>query len=241
MASGCSFHAHAVGGSDDGAQMTPPDLALAMAGADLAGSGSTAIDMATPPSTTVDLAPVSAPTLMVTRDNPANGSFVNLTTEGTLDWAQFGRNMPPDVNRMAGGPAAIVQTVNGSLANYTSYLDRFSWTNGAPTASESGTNSGVYVRGLNSSFVVTLPAGAAPHTARFYFSQNKSTSTFTAHLSDGSKPDFSEMQTTGNTELYSKYTIVYAAAADGASLVVTWVLSNDGGNGSVDLHAVTLQ
>lgn len=237
LAAGCTFHPHGAP-FDAGA---PGDLASAgdLAEPDDLATAPVDVDLATTP-TGPDLLPMAMPMLTGMRADPS-GDTVDLTTEGTFDWVHFGENISiTDTDRLANGPAAIVQTVTGNEMAYGQYSLTFKWSNGAPTQSDPGTTTGVYVGATGNGFKLTLPAGIAPHTVRVYVGQYKSTATFTAHLSDGSAADFSDSQTAGNSELYSRYTVTYAAGSDGQTLVLTWVDSN-GNSGNVDLMAVTLQ
>lgn len=165
-------------------------------------------------------------------------SFVDISIEGVVDWAHFGLNTVTDVNRKAGGPAAVIESAIGTPGQYSLYDPALSWSGGTPTASVT-TNSGIFMRGVNSAFSITVPADTTTRTLSVYLSQYHSTATLLAHLSDGAAPDFSMKTTIGLSNVYHRYTITFRASHPGQTLRVSWTLTTDAGNGTVDLMAAT--
>ena len=88
----------------------------------------------------------------------------------------------------------------------------------------------------------TVPADTTARTLIVYAGGNNATSLLTAHLSDGSFPDYHV--SVGQTGLYTKaYTITYRAASAGQTLTFTLQKNanlNGVTNGSVDLIAAWL-
>jgi hypothetical protein len=162
-------------------------------------------------------------------------SSLDLTAEGTIDWAHFGLYAVSDLNRKKDGPAAITVAPVGTPGQYGSYAINFSWSDGAPTLSAT-TSSGIYVRGVGNGFGVTVPAVETPQTLRIYVSNYMGTANLIAHL-DGAT-DYTDSQTTSNDQLL-RYTFTFQAPA-GRSLSVTWLVSDDQGSASADLLAATL-
>jgi hypothetical protein len=164
---------------------------------------------------------------------------VNLTTEGTIDWVQWGLVNNTDVNHKSSGPSAITLTTNGTLTQFGSYTPTLHWSDGTPTANAQ-TNSGVWVGNPGDVLTVTVPADTTTRTLRLYLTSYHSTGILRAHLSDGSATDFMTAVTvTGN--VYNRYTFTFRAAYTAQTLTVTWALQSTAGAGaSVDIMAATL-
>jgi hypothetical protein len=222
---GCEFN---IGSLDPGDAGTGGDL---MVGDDLAemGDGSSDVDLMQPS----DLGFV--PTLTVTRGD-FTGS-VSLTSEGTIDWVQYGLTLATDVNRKSGA-TTITGSVTGVPLQYGSYAPTMTWTDGTPTTSATS-HSGIYVNGTGNGFGLVLPAGNQTRTLHVYVSQDNTTSAFTAHFSDGSAPDVTKMNSVGIANATQVYTVVFRALTPSATLTISF--TNVGAGGDVDLLAATLQ
>jgi hypothetical protein len=192
-------------------------------------------DLLPPP----DLAPLHGE-LTVTRDGIPG--TVDLSDEGKIDWAHFGRNNAADVNRKSGGPAEIaLATVGAALKQFNTYTPMMRWSNGTPVANAS-TKGGVYLNGVDHAITLTVPADTTTHTLRAYLTHYQSTAQLVAHLSDGSAPDSAMTLTTGGANTYYRMTVVFRAASPGQTLTLTWSERADtgGGFGSVDLLGATV-
>ena len=66
-----------------------------------------------------------------------------------------------------------------------------------------------------------------------------SAGTLTAHLSDGSAADFTDVSSSANGQFDRNYTLTYSARSAAQTLTVTWTLTS--GNGNVTLNAAALQ
>jgi hypothetical protein len=238
VGSGCAFRVPALPDGDDGGVAD-----LASSGG-VGGNGGVGGDLASMPPTMPDLLPppdLALPhgELTVTRDGVPG--TVDLSDEGKLDWAHFGRNAAGDVDRKAGGPAAIaLATVGAALKQFNSYMPMLRWSNGTPTANAS-TKGGVYVNGVDRAITLTVPADTTTRTLRVYLTHYQSTAQLVAHLSDGSAADSSTILTTGANSYY-RVTVLFRAASPGQTLTLTWTERNDtgGGFGSVDLLGATV-
>lgn len=241
---GCAFHVHP---TSDVADMASLDVAP-----DLAGSSD--VDLASPAgpgdlatSAGADLAPPLPADLatvpgMLSGTSAAIPGNVDLSGEGKVDWAHFGMNAVSDVNHKSGGPAAIAMAaVGASLQRWPSYTPTFNWSNGTPT-SNGPTNAGVYVKGVGNAITLTVPADRTARTLRVYLSNFESVAALTAHLSDGSAPDFGASVNSGGGNSYTRYTLAFRAGSAGQTLQITWTLQTDNGGGyaSVDVLAATL-
>jgi hypothetical protein len=141
-------------------------------------------------------------------------STVDLTAEGTLDWAHWGMSANGTFDHKASGGLAI--DLSPQSPGVTTSAETFTWSDGMPTQSAT-VNSGIYMQfGCGPPyFTWTVPAGTTPRTLRLYISAD-ATTTLTAHLSDGSAPD--AVLTDDNIAA----TISFRAATDQQTMSVTW-------------------
>ncbi|MEO8367681.1 MAG: hypothetical protein ABI806_00575, partial [Candidatus Solibacter sp.] len=171
---------------------------------------------------------------------PANP--VQLTTEGSTDWTHWGLNVASDFDHKTG----ITQQISnysvvgsGAPARYANNAVGFTWTDGAPNGTATGSTTGIYIAGQNG-FRLTAPADTTVRTLKVYVGAFRTQGQFVAHLSDGSATDFvdtSVLNSSGPTTL-GVYTVVYAAGAPGQTLTVTYTNTTAAGN--VTLQAATL-
>ena len=165
---------------------------------------------------------------------------VNLTAEGTTDWVHWGE---ANLNRKAGVTAqlssyAVVGT--GTVITYFNDPRTVSWTDGQPTASSSGNRNGIYIDGTGQGFSFTAPADTTLRTLVVHVGGYKSGGTLTAHLSDGSAFDFTDVTPLATGQFDRNYTLTYQAAAAGQTLTVTWKMNSGTGTGNVTLNAAAL-
>ena len=172
---------------------------------------------------------------------------LNLTTEGTSDWAHWGLLNASNFNHKAIGAGQIsnfTRIGTNTVKRYTDNRTAFSWTDGTPVASIANTNVGVYINGLTNGFQLTVPADTNLRTLRVYVGLYGAQGNFQAWLSDFSGRAFTDTTLSnvfGNS--YAVYTLNYAAATNGQQLVVRYTLQNlyDFDFGNVTLQAATLQ
>ena len=117
-----------------------------------------------------------------------------------------------------------------------------SWTNGSPAGSVTNDHAYIWSNGsLNTGFSFTAPADTTTRTLTIYAGGYGIGSLLTAHLSDGSAPDYTV--TASSSGLFTKtYTITYRAKSAGQQLVISLLKTQNltGTNGSVDLIGATL-
>jgi uncharacterized membrane protein len=169
---------------------------------------------------------------------------VQLTTQGTADWAHWGLTTAADYNHKANVTPQIsnvAAAAGGTITRYANNGVGFSWTDGAPTISATDSTTGVYVAGQNNGFRITAPADTAVHTLRVYVGAWHTQGRLVAHLSDGSAVDYVDTSLVNSISPTSLgvYTLVYHAASAGQTLSVTFTQTN--GNGNVTIQAATLQ
>lgn len=179
----------------------------------------------------------------------SSGVTVNLTSEGTLDWAHWGLNGAPGFDHKAGvtqqiSNYSLIGTAGfngGSLAAYSDLNYRHSWTGGTPTASAT---TATYVRATYSSyaggyrgFKITVPADTTARTLKVYVGLSGGDAELQAQLSDNSAAPYTNAMPRVSVTKNYVYTLSYKAASAGQTLTVSYQLTT---NGYVTLHAATL-
>jgi RHS repeat-associated protein len=173
----------------------------------------------------------------------ASSGQVNLTTQGTADWAHWGLNTASSFNHKAG---VTSQIANFSLPNGGAalrgqlYGPGYAWSDGTPT-SNATTIYGVYLTGASHGFQIVVPAdNMTTRTLKLYVAAYKAQAQLTATLGDGSAAPFTSIvdNLTGTT--FRTYTLTYQAGNPGQSLTVLWTMLADHGSGNLQLHAAAL-
>ena len=168
-------------------------------------------------------------------------SDVNLSAEGTADWAHWGYTSGTSFDDKS-GVGYISDVAHAGVTQYQIGGITFtaSWTGGAPdaTATQTGTGTGV---SFPDALAFTVPAGTTPHTLHVYCGGHGSMATMTVSLSDASAPDYTN-NTYGDANPYHvEFTIVYNAAATDQTLSVTWTDTGDIMGGFAMLMSATLE
>ena len=201
------------------------------------------------------LVDVRTPGSLTGAADPAPGQ-VDLTAEGTEDWVHWGQGDKNAVNRKATGGSkisAISEIGNGYRDATLGEGMSVKWSDGAPTAAVSDSHSGLWLNGVGHGYRFSAPADARERTLRVYVSGIEGAGcTLTAHLSDGSAPDYVSPTFDGNLSnawsavpggFVGAYTLRYRAAGPGQTLVVTWTLATEPNRflGQARLQAATLR
>jgi len=163
-----------------------------------------------------------------------SSAAVNLTTEGSSDWAHW-----PGYDHKSSGESKISNyTVvgRGTVLNYDNDPRTCSWNDGTPIVIGSNKN-GIYVTGIGKGFQITAPADPTERTLKVYVGGWKSGGTLTASLSDRSAPDYVS-SISGTGQYNDDYTLTYKAASARKLITVKWVQASGAGN--VTLQAATL-
>jgi len=191
---------------------------------------------------------------LIGNGDPAPGS-VDLTAEGTEDWAHWGQGGKNGINRKSSGGHKIGDlTYAGS--GYCDATPGFgigaSWTDGAPVARQDDTHASLWLNNVGYGYRFTAPADTSEHVLRVYAGGIEGAGcTLTAHLSDGSAPDYVSNTFNGNLSFdfaavpdnfTGVYTLRYRAASPGQTLTVTWALTSEPNRflGQARLQAATL-
>lgn len=187
-----------------------------------------------------------------------SGTVVNLTAEGTLDWANWGHEAGGDFNHKEVGGLAVDQISNWTAFNigsaflewdgFQGLLFGYSWTNGTPLASVSTTGFSPEANWINfngslgSGFQFTVPADTTRRVLRVYAGSHNCTVRIRGTLSDGSAADLvneSLDDAVSGDDEYGYVTMYYAAGAANQTLTVT-VNNPVGAPGHASLSSATL-
>ena len=169
---------------------------------------------------------------------------VDLTTEGTADWAHWGLGGAGSFNRKAGVTSQIsnITLLGVGAFGYggDAAWSAHSWSDGTPTVSQTATPSMLYWTGIGNGYSITVPADTSVRTLRLYLGGWSSNSRVDATLSDGSAPAFTQVVNDPNNVINQVVTLTFSAASAGQTLTVTHTLVNDFGVGNIALQAATL-
>ena len=171
----------------------------------------------------------------ITGGGTASAATVDLTTTGTADWALW-----PGYNGKVTGNAQISDFgFLGSLGTTTYNNDPRSLTFRDGLLESCGASvQGVSLTGTGKGFLITVPADTSTRTLKLYVGGINSGGMLTAHLSDGSAPDFLDTGFSSTGQYDVVYTLSYFAASVGQQLTVIW--SQFSGAGNVTLQAAGL-
>lgn len=156
---------------------------------------------------------------------------VDLTAEGTSDWAHWGLASPSSFDHKSGVTQQIPNVVllnasSSDLANYFDSRTAYSWSDGTPTAQAFGSTTGVFLYATNNppaGFQLTVPATNLLRHLSLYLGLYRAQGRLDAWLSDFSALPYSDssvLQPDSNTR--AVYTLAFASANPGVDLVVTW-------------------
>jgi chitodextrinase len=173
---------------------------------------------------------------------------VNLSSEGTSDWAHWGLVDTSSFNHKRCGAqqisnASLISIGNGVVRRYGDNPNGYTWTDGTPTLSASNTTTGIWVADLHNGLRFTVPADTSERALKVYVGVWKAKGRLEARLSDMSAPAFID---TGLEDCYDTtnriFTITYRAASAGQNLEVTLLADGvfDLEYGNVTLQAATL-
>ncbi|HRJ89227.1 MAG TPA: hypothetical protein PLN05_10945, partial [Pyrinomonadaceae bacterium] len=170
---------------------------------------------------------------------------VDLSAEGTADWAHWGLTSAGSFNRKSGVTQQIsnyTRVGTGTIQQFGGNPTLYNWTGGTPTGSATNVATGLWVIGQNNGYQVTVPADTAVRTLKMYVGLWAAGGRFEASLSDGSAPVYVDTSLSNSTATSNRvYTLNYQAAASGQTLTVRWVANTTYNAWSnVTLQAATL-
>src|ERR1051326_49756 len=141
---------------------------------------------------------------------------IDLSAEGTLDWAHWGLMSPTDFNHLNStnqfiGDYALIGSQFASQAN--SYPNACSWTNGTPVASASSTTTAVYVTGVSNGFQIVVGADTSTRRLRLYLGALAGQAQFEASLSSGGAASYLDTSLDSSGLTNGFYVLDYAGSA----------------------------
>ena len=156
----------------------------------------------------------------------ASTATVDLTAAGRADWARW-----PGYDGNASGNEQISDFafIGTAPSIYSNDARTLTWTDGTETACGSSTQ-GLSISGTGNGFLITVPADTSFRTLKVYVGGSNSRGMLTAHLSDGSAPDFVDTGFSSAGQYDVVYTLNYLAASAGQQLNVMWTLFSGAGN-----------
>jgi hypothetical protein len=178
--------------------------------------------------------------------NSAGRYDIDLTGDGTADWAHWGLSSPASFNHKAGVAQQIsnLTTIGtNNLQRLDDYVTQFSWSDGTPTNSGVATRTGVFIQGPTNGFRITVPADTNSRTLKVYVGLYGAEGKFQAYLSDHSVPGYTD---TSLSSIYGNppavYILDYRAASSGQMLIVEYTAKAlfDFDYGNVSVEAATL-
>src|SRR5262249_29872952 len=191
--------------------------------------------------TTATLQIVGSGALTGAYSNPTGPQ--NLTLVGTIDWAHWGLTGPASFDHKANVTPLISNFTavgNGTPNNLGDSAVGYTWTDGTPDVNATNSTTGVFVAGQGNGFPIPAPADTTPRILYVYLGAWQAQGTITAHMSDGSVPDY--VDSSVNSPLASTvglYTFNYAAGSNGQTLSITYTLTGGGGNVTLFSSALT--
>ena len=183
--------------------------------------------------------PAVAPELTVTRgDVPA---LVDLSAVGPVDWIHWGLLGPDTPVRKRNGSGQLRdEGGRGERESYSNNPEAYTWRDGAPVGSASGTTSGVYTCGEGTGFALAVAADGELRTVRLYAGLWMARGRLDLRLSAGGPTRTVRMEDP-HTEQTAEFTIRFRAPR-GAKLLVNWRVEESFGDcGNVGVQAVALR
>lgn len=180
--------------------------------------------------------------------SPPGGS-VDLSVQGSIDWAHWGQGGPIQFDHKNGITQQISNYTQLGTTSSVSWLadnpTTFSWTDGTPTVIATNTATGVFINGVaGNGFEITVPADTNLKTLKLYVGLWYAQGKVEATLTDGSVPIFTDSALSNNAGTSNGvYTIRFKAASAGQTLRVRYTLLTNhyAPYGNVTLQAATLQ
>ncbi len=169
---------------------------------------------------------------------------VNLSQQGTLDWAHWGLQNNNSFAHKQGVPQSISTYTHigrNPVHHFNNSPTKYSWTNGKPQRSVLATTTGVWTYGLHNGFQITVPADTTSRTLKLYVGVWRAQGVLKATIS-GSHATYNNtalenISATSN----GVYTLTYAAASAGQKLTVAFTVQKSFDTfGNVTLQSATL-
>jgi hypothetical protein len=163
---------------------------------------------------------------------------VNLSAEGSIDWIRWSLGAPETSNANLKAISNYAVIGKAQVSPYADDRRPLTWSNGSSSLTANDDRSGVFISGTGNGFSFHVPANSSVQTLNVHIGGWSSGGTLTAHLSDGSQPDWIVVTPSLDGQYDRNYQISYAAASEGQTLTINWVMSS--GIGNVTIAAASL-
>jgi hypothetical protein len=168
---------------------------------------------------------------------------VDLTAEGTLDWAHWGLNDETSFDHKATGGDKIgnVTITDAASTGQGNAAVATSWSDGTPNPTATDTDS--FLEQNNGRFQFTVPASTTSQMLKVYVQAWNTVLHFEARLSDASAPPYVDetLDTGGDNDTQYAYTVVFAAGTPGQTLTVEAYDVGGSGDAWFGIASATLQ
>lgn len=190
------------------------------------------------PSPSPSTSPAPAPALSVSQaDVPA---LVDLTAAGPADWIHWGLlGAGAPVRKRSGSGEIRDEGGRGERVSFSNNPEAYTWRDGDPVASASGTMSGVYTCDKGNGFTLAVSADGQTRTVRLYAGLWMARARLDLRLTGG--PASTIRLEDPHTARTAEFTIRFRAPR-GAKLLATWTVEESFGDcGNVSLEAMALR
>ena len=169
---------------------------------------------------------------------------INLSQQGTLDWAHWGLQNSNSLAHKRGVTQSISTYTHigrNPVHHFSNSPTKYSWTDGKPQTNVHATTTGVWTYGLHNGFQISIPADTTSRTLKLYVGVWKAQGVLKATIS-GSNVTYNNtalenISATSN----GVYTLTYAAASAGQKLTVAFTVQKSFDPfGNVTLQSATL-
>ncbi len=170
---------------------------------------------------------------------------VNLTKEGTGDWAHWGLRTAKSFNHKKGIKQQISNYTRLGKAPVKRYFNNpnaYSWIDGTPRASTLNTTTGIWTYGVRNGFQITVPADTTSRTLKLYVGVWRAQGKMKATVSGEGTATYNDASLSNiSTTKDGVYTFTYKAASSGQKLTVAFMVSKSYDPfGNVTLQSATL-
>jgi len=170
---------------------------------------------------------------------------IDLTAEGTSDWARWGLFRETSFDQKAGVAPQIgdLQIIGSSPVYwFDANTVGYTWSDGTPTAAATNSTTGIYVTDLDNGFEFTVPADTTPKILKVFLGAFAARGKLRVLLNDlSAAPLFDSSVQPPYGTANAVYTVNFKAGSSNQTLVVQYVVDQSFDTyGNVTLQAATL-
>jgi hypothetical protein len=144
---------------------------------------------------------------------------VNLTTEGSGDWIQWGYKNSSDfiTRKNMTTPLLVVTGTPPGMGRYTNGSTGFTWTNGKPTASQTTAQKQYVATSSAGWWSIQAPSSTSAHVMKAYVRLEPRTYFFVGFSVGNGNVSGPALENTGTSTITRLVTVTYSAALPGLS------------------------